>query len=462
MKYISTRGMIAPIPFKEAVMMGLATDGGLLLPETLPAIDAQTLSTWQALSYQELAFEVMSCFIDDISAPDLRELIQRSYQTFTHPQIAPLVKQDGVYILELFHGPTLAFKDVALQFLGNFFEYLLAESGEKMNIVGATSGDTGSAAIQGVRGKERINIFIMHPHKRVSPIQELQMTSVLDRNVFNIAIQGTFDDGQAIVKGIFNDIPFKERHRLGAVNSINWARILAQVVYYVHAYFRVCAAEGCAAVDFSVPTGNFGDIFAGFVARRMLGPERIGRLVLATNDNDILSRFVVDGDYSTSQVVPTCSPSMDIQLASNFERYLYYLNDQDAGRTAQDMQTMAAERCLRFDQGQMARIRQDFAARRVTEAEVIATIREFYEETGYVLDPHTAVGVKAGRESAAHRPMVCLATAHPGKFSEAVTKAIGEQPLPPSLADLQGRPTRCQILAADAAIIKDFIDGHAL
>jgi threonine synthase len=463
MQYISTRGRIAPISFKEAVMMGLATDGGLLLPTTLPVIDAQTLSSWQSLSYQELAFEVMSRFIDDIPAAELKALIDRSYQTFNHPQITPLVKRGGVHILELFHGPTLAFKDVALQFLGNLFEYLLAETNERMNILGATSGDTGSAAIHGVRGKERINIFILHPHKRVSPIQELQMTSVVDSNVFNIAIQGTFDDGQAIVKSIFNDIPYKERHRLGAVNSINWARILAQIVYYVYAYFRVSEAEGRTAVDFSVPTGNFGDVFAGFVARRMLGPERIGRLILATNDNDILARFVVAGDYSTSQVVPTSSPSMDIQLASNFERYLYYLNDEDAGRTARDMESLASQHALHFDAETMARIREDLSGRRVTEAEVIDTIRDFYHETGYVLDPHTAVGVKAGREFAgADRPMICLATAHPGKFGAAVTRAIGEQPLPPSLAALQGRPTRCEILAASAPVIKEFIDAHAL
>lgn len=462
MKYISTRGKIAPIGFKEAVIMGLADDGGLLLPKSLPAIDPEILSSWKTLSYQDLAFEVMSRFIDDIPAPDLRSLIARSYQTFNHPQITPLVKKGGVYILELFHGPTLAFKDVALQFLGNLFEYLLAESGERMNILGATSGDTGSAAIYGVRGKARINIFILHPHKRVSQIQELQMTSVTDANVFNVAIHGTFDDGQAIVKGIFSDIPFKERHRLGAINSINWARILAQVVYYVYAYFRVSEAEDCQTVDFSVPTGNFGDVFAGFVARELLGAERIGRLVLATNDNDILARFIVNGDYSTSQVVPTSSPSMDIQLASNFERYLYYLNGQDAARTAQDMETLSARNSLGFGPEAMARIRKDFCARRVSEAEVIAMIREFYDETGYVLDPHTAVGVKAGRDLAAEPPMICLATAHPGKFGEAVAKAIGAQPLPPALAALQGQSTRCEILPAETKIIKDYIDRHAI
>ena len=443
-------------------MMGLANDGGLLLPVTLPSIDTQTLSAWQNLSYQDLAFAVMSRFISDIPASDLRSLISRSYQTFEHPQITPLVKKGGVYILELFHGPTLAFKDVALQFLGNLFEYLLAESGEKMNIVGATSGDTGSAAIQGVRGKDRIRIFILHPHQRVSPIQELQMTSVTDSNVFNIAIQGTFDDGQAIVKTLFSDIAFKERLHLGAVNSINWARILAQVVYYLYAYFRVTALENCESVDFSVPTGNFGDVFAGFVARELIGRSRISRLILATNDNDILTRFVNNGDYSTSQVTSTCSPSMDIQLASNFERYLYYLNDQDAAHTAEAMETLSLQRCLHFNKDAQARISADFCARRVTEAEVIAEIREFYEETGYVLDPHTAVGVKAGRELATTRPMICLATAHPGKFDTAVAAAIGKQPLPPSLAALQGLPTRCEILAAETTVIKEYINGHAL
>ena len=461
MQYISTRGRIRPIGFKEAVMMGLATDGGLLLPETLPVVDQQTIAAWQGLTYQELAFAVLSRFVDDIPGPELKALIDRSYRSFTHPQITPLVKKGGVHILELFHGPTLAFKDVALQFLGNLFESLLAERGETMNILGATSGDTGSAAIHGVRGKEGINIFILHPHKRVSPIQELQMTSVVDANVFNIAIQGTFDDGQAIVKTIFNDIPFKEHHHLGAVNSINWARIVAQVVYYVYAYFRVSESEGCAAVDFAVPTGNFGDVFAGYVARRLLGAERLGRLVLATNDNDILARFVGAGDYSMSQVVPTSSPSMDIQLASNFERYLYYLNGEDAQQTAQQMETLAQEGGLHFDEATLAKIRSDFSGRRVTEEEVISTIREFYRETGYVLDPHTAVGVKAGREMAGERPMVCLATAHPGKFGAAVAKAIGEQPLPPTLAALQGLPTRCEVLAADVQVIKEFIDGHA-
>jgi len=464
MNYISTRGGISPIPFQEAVMMGLATDGGLLLPETMPSVSDSQLQSWQDLSYQQLAFEIFSLFIDDIPAEDLRDLVERSYATFNHPEVTPLIKEDGLHILELFHGPTLAFKDVALQFLGNIFEYILKKTGAKMNIIGATSGDTGSAAIYGVRGKQGINIFILHPHKRVSPIQELQMTSVLDKNVFNIAINGTFDDGQSIVKGIFNDIDFKSKYALGAVNSINWARVLAQVVYYVWSLLRVRATEqGADCTDFSVPTGNFGDIFAGYVAKSILPEGRIGRLILATNENDILSRFVLKGDYSTSTVVPTSSPSMDIQMASNFERYLYYLNGQNAQKTAADMDAFAAKGVMSFNDDQVARTAQDFGAKRVSEDETLETIRTMYNKTGYVLDPHTAVGVNAGRLLQKQGvPMVCLATAHPGKFGEAVGRAIGQQPLPKALEGLLGSESRCQVLAAEMAVIKDFLIEHAL
>ncbi len=461
MRYISTRGGIAPIPFKQAVMMGLATDGGLLLPQTIPQIGPATVAAWRLLSYPDLAHAVLSLFIDDIPAADLKMLIDRSYRTFSHPDITPLVKKGELHILELFHGPTLAFKDVALQFLGNVFAYLLQESGAKMNILGATSGDTGSAAISGVRGKERINIFIIHPHKRVSPIQELQMTTVTDANVFNLAVRGTFDDGQAIVKTLFNDIPFKERYHLGAVNSINWARILAQVVYYVRAALQLTEEGGM--VDFAVPTGNFGDIFAGYVARRML-PDRIRHLVLATNENNLLSRFVEQGDYSLGRVVQTSSPSMDIQVASNFERYLYLLYDQDAERTRQAMADFAGSGSLRFSPPELARIQADFLTASIDQQQTLAVIAEWYRQNGYVLDPHTAVGVGAALR---HRdpavPMVCLATAHPAKFGDAVQAATGRPPeLPAGLADLSGRESRCQVLDADAAQVKRFIEDHAI
>ncbi|MBE0597941.1 MAG: threonine synthase, partial [Desulfuromonadales bacterium] len=330
MRYQSTRGKVRDLSFKDAVMMGLADDGGLLLPESIPSLTPGDVEALGQLAYPELAFQILSLFAGDIPATDLKELVDRSYASFTHPEITPVVHHDGVYVLELFHGPTLAFKDVALQLLGNLFEYLLKERGQRMNIIGATSGDTGSAAIYGVRGKENINIFILHPHRRVSAVQELQMTTVTDPNVFNLAIRGTFDDGQRIVKEIFGDLEFKAAHALGAVNSINWARVLAQVVYYFYAWGRVRRATGCSSIHFSIPTGNFGDIFAGWIAKRMGLPIR--RLILATNENNILARFVRDGDYSLSQVVETLSPSMDIQVASNFERYLFYLFDQNPQR----------------------------------------------------------------------------------------------------------------------------------
>jgi len=463
MKYISTRGGIAPVSFTEAVMMGLATDGGLLLPERIEAVPAETLEKWRSLSYQDLAFAVLSRFVDDIPAADLKELIDRSYSTFSHKEVTPLVKHGDCHIVELFHGPTLAFKDVALQFLGNVFEYLLKKSGGRMNILGATSGDTGSAAIYGVRGKERINIFILHPYKRVSPIQELQMTTVTDANVFNLAVRGTFDDGQAIVKAIFNDIPFKEKLNLGAVNSINWARILAQVVYYVYAALKIGGGEKVPQVDFAVPTGNFGDIFAGYVARRLL-PGRIRNLILATNENNLLSRFVLNGDYSLGKVVQTVSPSMDIQVASNFERYLYYLNGEDADRTRREMEAFARSGSMQFDDAAQERVRADFASRSVSEEETIATIGAFHAAYGYVLDPHTAVGVKAGlacREEGV--PLICLATAHPAKFGAAVKQAIGREPeLPPALAALAGKESRCEVVAAEIATVKSFVAEHAL
>jgi len=347
MQYLSTRGGISPIPFTEAVMMGLAEDGGLLLPRTIPRIGSDTLNSWQKLSYAELAFEVMSRFVDDIPISDLKTIINRSYTNFNADEVTPLVHKGDLHILELFHGPTLAFKDVALQFLGNLFEYLLAKNQSVLNILGATSGDTGSAAIYGVRGKDRINIFILHPHQRVSQVQEKQMTTVLDANVFNIAIRGSFDDGQTIIKKIFGDIEFKNTHHLGAINSINWARVLAQVVYYVHSCLHVVRHEKDSSVDFSIPTGNFGDIFAGFIAKKMLPAGTIRQLVLATNDNDILCRFVNNGEYSLGEVKITSSPSMDIQAASNFERYLYYLMDSDAARTRELMEEFPATR-IRF------------------------------------------------------------------------------------------------------------------
>jgi threonine synthase len=462
MRYMSTRGGVRGLSFRQAVMMGLADDGGLLLPEEIPRLSPGEIEALGMLAYPELAFQIVNRFSGDIPSADLKELVERSYATFSHPEVTPLVHKDGVYILELFHGPTLAFKDVALQLLGNLFEYLLRETGERMNIVGATSGDTGSAAIYGVRGKQNIHIFILHPHRRVSPVQELQMTTVTDPNVFNLAIRGTFDDGQRIVKEIFGDLGFKARHALGAVNSINWARVLAQVVYYFYAWGRVRRETGCAECYVSVPTGNFGDIFAGYVARRMGLPIR--RLILATNANSILARFVRDGDYSIGEVVETWSPSMDIQIASNFERYLFYLCDGDPERVRAAMESFRREGRLTFDAQERARIAEDFAAQAVDNDQTLSTIREFHDACGYVLDPHTAVGVRAGKALAGgEAPVVCLATAHPAKFGEAVEKALGRPPeLPPSLAGIGERERRCEVIDADTEAVKAYVEQHAL
>ena len=458
MQYLSTRGKISPMQFTQAVLTGLAEDGGLLLPRTIPRIGSETFATWQKLSYAELAFEVMSRFVDDIPVSDLKDIINRSYAAFPTKDVTPVVHFGDLHILELFHGPTLAFKDIALQFLGNIFEYLLNRDQSFLNIIGATSGDTGSAAIYGVRGKERIKIFILHPYQRVSPVQEKQMTTVLDDNVFNIAIRGSFDDGQAIVKKIFNDIEFKNQYRLGAINSINWARVLAQVVYYVKSCLHVCTHEKDSSVDFAIPTGNFGDIFAGYIAKKMLPPGTIRQLVLATNDNDILARFVNKGDYSLSTVKITSSPSMDIQAASNFERYLFYLLDSDPSRTRELMEEFAKNGKIDLS-SYHDQIRRDFVATAVSEQEVTETIAAFYKEHEYVLDPHTAVGVKAAQKyKTVGVPMVCLATAHPAKFGMVVEQAIGKAPdVPIALSGILEKPSRCELMDAEKSKIQTYI-----
>ena len=455
MRYISTRGGIAPIAFKDAVMMGLASDGGLLLPQSYPTVSREQLESWRKLAYPELAFEVISLYVDDIPADDLKTLINRSYSTFTHPEVTPLIKNNGVYILELFHGVTLAFKDVALQFLGNLFEHILTERKQTMNIIGATSGDTGSAAIHGVRGKSGISIFILHPYGKTSAVQALQMTSVTDANVHNIAVRGTFDDCQDIVKELFGDLEFKEKYSLGAVNSINWARVLAQVVYYFYAWLRVTDTS-TAPVHFSVPTGNFGDIFAGYVAKRMGLPA--DKLLLATNENNILTRCINSSDYSLGEVVATVSPSMDIQIASNFERYLFHLFQDDSSRLKNAFAELKEHGRISFNPVDMTHIRTDFCSASVDQAETVKTIRKFYTETDYLLDPHTAVGVKAALDLLPpDSARVCLATAHPAKFSETVELALGFKPPPPdSVKELYGKPTRCEILDADIGKVRDF------
>ena len=458
MRYVSTRGGGEPLDFKDTILTGLARDGGLFLPEAIPDVRGR-LAAWSQLAYPELAFEIIRLFADDIPEAALRDMVQRSYATFRHAEVTPVIPVGPVYVLELFHGPTLAFKDVALQFLGNLFEHVLGESGAELNIVAATSGDTGSAAIYGVRGRDRIRIFVMHPHGRVSPVQERQMTTVLDANVHNLAVDGTFDDCQDIVKALFGDLPFRDAYKLGAVNSINWARVLAQIVYYFYAAFRVQAATGAKQVRFTVPTGNFGDIFAGYVALKMGLP--IDKLVLATNENDILARYFNTGIYSAGAVAPTLSPSMDIQVASNFERYLYYLAGENASTLKQWMSEFKAAGALTPGVSPHA----CFAAGRGDTAGTLATIREYWTRYAYLLDPHTAVGVAVGSQFLDPSiPMICLATAHPAKFGDAIVRATGlDVAHHPILDALVALPTRMRIVPADtttvAGIVKATIGG---
>lgn len=456
MYYISTRGKTDKVSFKDAVMMGLAEDGGLLLPETVPSV-TEKLDKLSTLTYKELAYEIISLFAADIPEADLKTLIENSYSTFETSEVAPVIKKGDVYIQELFHGPTFAFKDVALQLLGNLFEYILKERNEQLNIIGATSGDTGSAAIYGVRGKENINIFILHPKGRVSPVQEMQMTSVTDENVYNLAIEGTFDDAQDIVKAAFGDIDYKKKYKLGAVNSINWARVLAQIVYYFYGYFQV-KKQGADKVRFIVPTGNFGNIFAGYFAKQMGLP--LDKMVLATNENNILSRFIKDGDYSTKDVVQTYSPSMDIQIASNFERYLYFLYDKNSEAVCEKMAELKENGKITFSDSEMAKVHAEFGTFSTSNQLTESTIKSFYEDTGYILDPHTACGVAAAIELA-DADYVCLSTAHPAKFPDVVVKATGIAPeKPEGIAKLEALEKRCEVIENDLNKVKEFVASN--
>ncbi len=454
MKYTSTRGGVSSLSFCDAVMMGLASDGGLLVPESIPNL-ADELPSFGKMSYQEIAYSVMSRFIDDIPEADLKHLISKSYETFDDKLVTPLVKVDDFFVCELFHGPTLAFKDVALQFLGNTFEYILEARDGKLNILGATSGDTGSAAIAGVRGKERINIFIMFPEGRTSLLQEKQMTTILDDNVQNIAIEGSFDDCQSILKNIFSELSFKEEYQLGAVNSVNWARVLAQVVYYFSIYVQL----GCPArFQVSVPTGNFGNIFAGYIARQMGLP--LDPMILATNQNDILHRFFETGVYERGEVHYSRSPAMDIQVASNFERYLYFMFERKADKVMEFM-TSFAETGVAVTHFNTRRFDHVFRTGAADDAATLATIKKVYDETSYLIDPHTAVGVNVGRALRDKDvPLVCLATAHPAKFDDAIVAAIPGDSLVfrhESLEALRDAPSRKSLLPADIEAVKKFI-----
>jgi threonine synthase len=458
LRYVSTRGGVGPCGFEEALFVGLAGDGGLYLPERWPRLERDELAALQGASYQEVATRVLSPFVgEDLGEAELRELIARAYAGFDHVAIAPLCQLGpNEWLLELFHGPTLAFKDIALQLLGLLFEHFLARRERAITIVGATSGDTGSAAIEACAGRAHMRIVILHPHRRISEVQRRQMTTVAAENVHNVAIEGTFDDCQALVKALFNDAASRRRLNLAAVNSINWGRIMAQAVYYVSA--ALALGGPWRKVSFAVPTGNFGDVYAGYVAHRIGLP--IAQLIVATNRNDILARFFAEGVYRAGEVAPTMSPSMDIQVASNFERLLYDLCEGDGAAVARLLGEFAARGSLRLPDDALGRARELFDAARVDEDETAATMAEVLRATGQLVDPHTAVGINAGRARRLDpsTPLVMLATAHPAKFPEAVAKATGIRPqLPERLADLFERPERCTVLPNDLAAVQRHI-----
>ena len=467
MRYVSTRGGMAPQTFTQILLGGLCPDGGLAVPESYPRIGVAELAAWRKLSYAELAYEVLRKFCDDIPAADLKALCAKTYSkaVFRTEAITPVkTLEPGLHLLELSNGPTLAFKDMAMQLLGNLFEYVLDKSGERINILGATSGDTGSSAEYALRGKRGINVFMLSPHGKMSPFQAAQMFSLQDANIFNIAVRGVFDDCQDIVKAVSNDAPFKQRHKIGAVNSINWARVAAQVVYYFRGYFAVTQSND-EQVAFAVPSGNFGNICAGHIARMMGLP--IARLILATNENDVLDEFFRSGRYRVrppGEVMQTSSPSMDISNASNFERFASDLVGRDSGLMNRLWSKVDAGG--EFDLAgtpYFANVKEyGFVSGSSTHADRLATIRRVYRDYGVMIDTHTADGLKVGLE---HRqagiPLICLETALPVKFAETIREALGRDPdYPPGCEKLESLPQRFEVMDNDAGAVKDYIARH--
>lgn len=459
MKYISTRGDAPALSFEEVVLTGLASDGGLYVPETLPTFSQEEIASWVGLSYEELAFKIIAPFVDgELSDDALKGIIDKSYKNFRHKGIAPLVQTGkNEWILELFQGPTLAFKDFALQFLGNLLDHILEKRNQKVVVMGATSGDTGSAAIEGCRNCDNIDIFILHPHERVSDVQRRQMTTVLADKVHNIALEGNFDDCQNMVKASFRDQSFlPEGRQLVAVNSINWARIMAQIVYYFYSALALGAPH--RAVSYSVPTGNFGDIFAGYLAKKMGLP--IEQLIVATNANDILHRCIADNDHTTQALKHSLSPSMDIMVSSNFERLLFDAYERDGAAIKQLMEDFKSGG-MTLSSSAMAMIQTHFDSFRLDDDAMIKLVASVFDETEYLLDPHTAIGLAAARAERQNdsTPMICLATAHPAKFGEAIQKAgLSDPDLPYHMQDLFEREERYEVIGHDIDKVQQFMN----
>lgn len=458
MKYISTRGDAPELEFEDVLLAGLASDGGLYVPEKLPEFSLETIRSWRGLSYADLAFNVISPFVDGAIDDDtLRTMLKDTYAGFGHKAVAPMVQiENNEFVLELFQGPTLAFKDFALQLLGRLLDHVLTKRNEKAVIIGATSGDTGSAAIEGCKHSEHVDIFIMHPHQRVSEVQRKQMTTITGDNIYNLAVEGNFDDCQRMVKSCFADQAFlKGERRLVAVNSINWARIMAQIVYYFYSALHLGGPD--REVAYSVPTGNFGDVFAGYLARQMGLP--INQFVVATNKNDILHRVMSQNKYEKHPLAHTLSPSMDIVVSSNFERLLFDVYSRDGAVLADLMKRMNHE-TVELDEQRMGMVRDVFDSFAVGDEDTCETIKSVFDDTGYLLDPHTAIGVKAAREC--HRdpavPMVTLGTAHPVKFGDAVEKAgLSSPELPHHLTDLFERAEQYDVMPNDLAHLQSYV-----
>ncbi|QQV76870.1 threonine synthase [Sphingomonas aliaeris] len=462
MRYVSTRGDAPILDFQAVTLAGLASDGGLYLPEAWPTLSREQIAGLQGLSYVDTAVEVMAPFVEGtLNRQELRDLCMQAYGRFSHAAVTPLVQLDGQHwLLELFHGPTLAFKDVALQFLGLLFERFLSGTDKHLTVVGATSGDTGSAAIDALAGRTGVDVFMLHPKGRVSDVQRRQMTTVLAPNIYNIAIDGSFDDAQALVKAMFNSPDFSGRFNLSAVNSINWARLMAQVVYYFYAAVRLGAPE--RPVAFSVPTGNFGDVFAGYVAAKMGLP--IAKLIVATNVNDILHRALSEGDYSQGTVVPTPSPSMDIQVSSNFERLLFDLGGRDGVALSDQMRGFGSTKAMRLTNAQRAGSEPLFSSDRIDLDDMALAMRWASEDAGQVIDPHTAIALAAARRAdVGDVPIVTLATAHPAKFRDAVERSTGARPaLPKRIGDLFDREERYDSLPGTFEAVTAYIAERAV
>ena len=456
MEYISTRGDNKKFSFSEVFLKGLADDGGLFIPLNIKKFDESKMNSLKKLNYIDLATEIIYLYTGDfLSKKELNEIVKKSYSNFREEDVVKIIELNQLKILELFHGPTLAFKDIAMQLIGNMYEHLLKSNNETINIVVATSGDTGAAAIDAIKGKSNLNIFVLHPNNRISSVQRKIMTTVEEKNVFNIAIDGNFDDCQNIVKQMFSDLEFSKSINMSGVNSINWARIIAQAVYYFYAYFKI----GKDNISFSVPTGNFGDVFAGYLAKKMGLP--IDKLIVATNENDILHRAITKGDYISKEVRETLSPSMDIQLASNFERLIYYVNNSNSEKTAEIMKKVK-KNSYQIEKRDLDIIQKDFLSESCNEKETLGIIKKNYEENGVVLDPHTAIGVGAAQKLSLN-DCVVLSTAHPCKFPDATNNAINKhEKLPKELQHVLNKNENFQVLKNSTDEVKKFIKSKIL